>query len=210
MDRAGNEVFCSMSDEEVVSLCQNGDEEALNHIIARYRNFVYSKANTYFLVGAEKDDVIQEGMIGLYKAVKEFDRNNISSFKHFAGLCVSRQILSAIKAATRKKHIPLNSYISLYESGAELENEDNQGIFSKDREQNPEDIIIGQESQSMIEYQINKNLSKLELQVFMYYIEGLSYTEISALVGKPVKSIDNALCRIKKKLSTVLGSDNRL
>ena len=210
MDRAGNEIFCSMSDEEVVSLCQNGDEEALNHIIARYRNFVYSKANTYFLVGAEKDDVIQEGMIGLYKAVKEFDRKNISSFKHFAGLCVSRQILSAIKAATRKKHIPLNSYISLYESGAELENEDNQGIFSKDREQNPEDIIIGQESQSMIEYQINKNLSKLELQVFMYYIEGLSYTEISALVGKPVKSIDNALCRIKKKLSTALGSDNRL
>jgi len=209
MDRAGNETFCSMSDEAVVFLCQQGDDDALNHIIARYRNFVYSKANTYFLVGAEKDDVVQEGMIGLYKAVKEFDPNNVSSFKHFAGLCVSRQILSAIKAATRKKHLPLNSYVSL-ESGAELESEDNQGIFIKDREQNPEDIVIGQESQSMIEYKMNKVLSKLELQVFMYYIEGLSYTEISALVGKPVKSIDNALCRIKKKLSTALNEDNRL
>ena len=210
MDRAGNEIFCSMSDEEVVSLCQKGSEDALNHIIARYRNFVYSKANTYFLVGAEKDDVVQEGMIGLYKAVKEFDPDNISSFKHFAGLCVSRQILSAIKAATRKKHLPLNSYVSIYESGAELENEETQVVFFKDREQNPENIIIGQESQSMIEYQINKTLSKLELQVFMYYIEGLSYTEISTLVGKPIKSIDNALCRIKKKLSTALGDDDRL
>ena len=124
MDRAHGEKFCSMSDEEVVSLCQEGDQDALNHIIARYRNYVYSKANTYFLVGAERDDVIQEGMIGLYKAVKEFDNKNISSFKHFAGLCVSRQILSAIKAATRKKHLPLNSYISLSKSGAELEKED--------------------------------------------------------------------------------------
>ena len=209
MDRANNEKFCSMSDEEVVSLCQKGDEDALNHIIARYRNFVYSKANTYFLVGAEKDDVIQEGMIGLYKAVKEFDEKNISSFGHFAGLCVSRQILSAIKAATRKKHLPLNSYISLSESGAELE-EDTGSVFSKDREQNPEDIIIGQESQDLLEYKIGKILSKLEFQVFMYYIEGRSYGEIADIVGKPVKSIDNALCRIKKKLSGELSKDSRL
>lgn len=208
MDRAGNEKFCSMSDEEVVSLCRQGDEDATNHLIARYRNFVYSKANTYFLVGAEKDDVVQEGMIGLYKAIKEFDGENISSFKHFAGVCISRQILSAIKAATRKKHLPLNSYISLSESGAEPDAEETQGIFIEDK--SPEDIIIGQENQSMMEYKINKVLSKLELQVFMYYIEGLSYTEISALLGKPPKSIDNALCRIKKKLSTALDADNRL
>lgn len=210
MDRAHGEKFCSMSDEEVVSLSQKGDGDALDHIIARYRNFVYSKANTYFLVGAEKDDVIQEGMIGLYKAVKEFDSKGASSFKHFAGLCVSRQILSAIKAATRKKHRPLNSYISLSESGAELENEDSQGVFIEGREKNPEDIIIGQESQNLLEYKINKSLSKLEFQVFMYYIEGMSYGEISAMVGRPVKSIDNALCRIKKKLSGELGADARL
>lgn len=210
MDRAGNDVFCSMSDEEVVALCQTGNEDALNHIIARYRNFVYSKANTYFLAGAEKDDVVQEGMIGLYKAVKEFDSKNISSFKHFAGVCISRQILTAIKAATRKKHLPLNSYISLYESNGDVDQEEPQSSFVNDREQNPEEIVIGQESQSMIEYKINKALSKLELQVFMYYIEGLSYTEIATLVGKSVKSINNALCRIRKKLSTALDSDNRL
>ena len=208
MDRAGNEKFCSMSDEEIVALCQSGNEAALDHIIARYRNFVYSKANTYFLVGAEKEDVVQEGMIGLYKAVKEFDGGNISSFKHFAGLCISRQILSAVKTATRKKHIPLNSYISLYENSGELDGEDTQGIFVEDK--SPEDIIIGQENQSLIEYKINSTLSKLELQVFMYYIEGMSYTEISAIVGKPVKSVDNAICRIKKKLSTALDADNRL
>jgi RNA polymerase sporulation-specific sigma factor len=205
MDRAAGENFCSLSDEQVVSLSQGGDEDALNHIIARYRNFVYSKANTYFLAGAEKDDVVQEGMIGLYKAVKEYNPDNISSFKHFAGVCVSNQILSAVKAATRKKHLPLNSYISLYENGAELENDESQGVFLEDREKNPEDIIIGQETQIMMEYKINKALSKLELQVFMYYIEGLSYTEISELIGKPPKSIDNALCRIKRKLSEALS-----
>ena len=204
MDRAAGENFCSMSDEQVVLLSQKGDEDALNHIIARYRNFVYSKANTYFLAGAEKDDVVQEGMIGLYKAVKEYNPDNVSSFKHFAGICVSNQILSAVKAATRKKHLPLNSYISLCESGAELENDESQGVFIEDREKNPEDIIIGQENQSVMEYKINKALSKLELQVFMYYIEGLSYTEISELIGKPPKSIDNALCRIKRKLSEAL------
>ena len=210
MDRAGTDKFCSMSDEEVVFLAQKGDGDALNHIIARYRNFVYSKANTYFLVGGEKDDVIQEGMIGLYKAVKEFDEGNLSSFKRFAGVCVSHQILSAVKAATRKKHMPLNSYVSLYENSAGDDPEEPGGIFLEDRDQNPESIIIGQENQTMIEYKINKALSKLELQVFMYYIEGMPYTEISALLGKPVKSIDNALCRIRKKLSTALDSDNRL
>lgn len=209
MDRAHSDKFCSMSDEEVVSLSQRGDEDALNHIIARYRNFVYSKANTYFLVGAERDDVIQEGMIGLYKAVKEYDGNNISSFAHFAGLCVSRQILSAIKTANRKKHLPLNSYISLSESGAELEKED-AGVYAEARETNPEDIVIGQESQDLLEYKIGKVLSKLEFQVFMYYIEGRSYSEISALTGRPVKSIDNALCRIKKKLSGELDTHTRL
>ena len=165
MDRAAGENFCSMSDEQVVLLSQKGDEDALNHIIARYRNFVYSKANTYFLAGAEKEDVVQEGMIGLYKAVKEYNPDNESSFKRFAGVCVSNQILSAVKAATRKKHLPLNSYISLCESGAELENDESQGVYIEDREKNPEDIIIGQENQSMMEYKINKALSKLGLNL---------------------------------------------
>ena len=208
MDRLGGDKFCSMSDEEVVSLCQSGDEDALNHIIARYRNCVYSKANTYFLAGAEKEDLVQEGMIGLYKAVQEYKPDGASSFKSFAYLCVSRQILTAVKAAGRKKHLPLNSYVSLSETGGELDGEETHSISIE--EKNPEDIVIGQESQSLLEVKVNAVLSKLELQVFMYYSEGLSYTEISALVGKPVKSIDNALCRIKKKLSTALNEDNRL
>lgn len=201
MSRADVRDLCSMPDEAVVILAQNGDEDALEHIIARYRNYVYSKANTYFLVGAEKDDVAQEGMIGLYKAVKEYDEKSGSSFKSFAGLCISRQILSAIKAATRKKHLPLNSYVSLYEDTTSGEGEDVGIIYTEDREQNPEEIVILRESQDMMEYKINTLLSKLEFQVFMYYIEGMSYEEISVRVGKSVKSIDNALCRIKKKLS---------
>ncbi|MBE7015675.1 MAG: RNA polymerase sporulation sigma factor SigH [Ruminococcaceae bacterium] len=208
MDRLGGDKFCSMSDEEVVSLCQSGDEDALNHIIARYRNCVYSKANTYFLAGAEKEDLVQEGMIGLYKAVQEYKPDGASSFKSFAYLCVSRQILTAVKAAGRKKHLPLNSYVSLSETGGELDGEETHSISIE--EKNPEDIVIGQESQSLLEVKVNAVLSKLELQVFMYYIEGMSYTEISDLVGKPVKSIDNALCRIKKKLTGALEEDIRL
>lgn len=199
MDRDKEQSLYRLSDEEVVKIAQAGDNEALNHIIARYRNYVYSKANTYFLVGAEKDDVAQEGMIGLYKAVKEYSPREGSSFKHFAGLCISRQIITAVKAATRQKHIPLNSYISLDKTD-DLENGDGLDAVLEDGEQNPEAIIIGQEDLSLIEYKINKALSKLEMQVFIYYTEGMSYDEIAKILGKTKKSIDNALQRIKKKL----------
>lgn len=196
--------LCSLSDEEVAVIAQNGDGAALDHIIARYRNYVYSKASTYFLAGAEKDDIVQEGMIGLYKAVKEYNPESGSSFKHFALLCISRQILTAIKAATRKKHMPLNSYISLEETAADRDAE-SPAIDLGDDGQNPENIIIGQENLNVMEYKINQILSKLELQVLMYYTEGMSYDEIAALAGKPRKSIDNALQRIKKKLTDQLG-----
>ena len=198
--------YCKLSDEEVVSLAQGGDEFALDHIIARYRNYVYSRANAYFLVGAEKDDIMQEGMIGLYKAVREFKPSSGVSFKNFAGLCVSRQILTAIKAATRKKHIPLNSYVSLDSAGEGSEPVEELDVM-RDEHQDPEKIIIGQENLNVMEYKINKALSKLELQVFMYYTDGMSYDEIAALVGKPRKSIDNALQRIKKKLLLELGDE---
>lgn len=204
MDREKEQSLYRLSDEEVVKIAQAGDNEALNHIIARYRNYVYSKANTYFLVGAEKDDVAQEGMIGLYKAVKEYSPQEGSSFKHFAGLCISRQIITAVKAATRQKHIPLNSYISLDKTD-DLENGDGLDAVLEDGEQNPEAIIIGQEDLSLIEYKINKALSKLEMQVFIYYTEGMSYDEIAKILGKTKKSIDNALQRIKKKLLDELG-----
>jgi len=199
--KSGYEDLYTLTDEECVRLSQEGNEEALNHIIARYRNYVYSKANTYFLVGADKDDVAQEGLIGLYKAAQEYNPSMNCSFKHFAGICVSRQIITAIKAATRKKHGPLNSYISL-DKPEEYENEESfEGMMEAE---NPEDIVISQENLENIECKITKLLSKMEMQVFMYYTQGMSYEEIANLMQKPVKSIDNALCRIKKKLLSEL------
>ncbi len=201
MAKSGYEDFYTLSDEECVKVSQTGNEEALNHIIARYRNYVYSKANTYFLVGADKDDVAQEGLIGLYKATQEYRESMGCSFKHFAGICISRQIITAIKAATRKKHGPLNSYISL-DKPEEYETEETfEGVMEAE---SPEDIVISQENLENIECKITKALSKMEMQVFMYYTQGLSYEEIANLMQKPVKSIDNALCRIKKKLLSEL------
>ncbi len=207
MDRIKEQALYTLSDEDVVKIAQSGDDNALNHIIARYRNYVYSKANTYFLVGAEKDDVAQEGMIGLYKAVKEYSSCEGSSFKHFAGICISRQILTAVKAATRKKHIPLNSYISLDKAGDDAETSEALDCILEDGDQNPEAIVIGQENLSLIEYKINKVLSKLEMQVFIYYTEGMSYDEIASVVGKSRKCVDNALQRIKKKLLCELSKE---
>jgi len=197
--KSGFEDLYRLSDEECVELAQNGNDEALNHIIARYRNYVYSKANTYFLVGADKDDVAQEGLIGLYNAVQEYNPKKESSFKHFAGICVMRQIITAIKAATRKKHVPLNSYISL-----DKPEEYEEGFDPVLETENPEDIIISQEELENVECTIAKVLSKMEMQVFIYYIQGMSYEEIAAVIKKPIKSEDNALCRIKKKLLTEL------
>ena len=201
----GGKELCSLSDEEVAALAQKGNVEAANHIIARYRNDVYRKANTYFLAGAETDDIAQEGMIGLYSAVKDYRPECGSSFRHFAHLCVTRQMITAVRTAARKKHMPLNSYISLdNESGTENDS----SPFLEDEEQNPENIVISRESYSSIERRINSLLSKLELQVLMYYTEGMSYDEIAELTGKKRKSVDNALQRIKKKLTDSL--DNRL
>ena len=201
MAESGNMDWYSLSDEECVIAAQGGNEDALNHIIARYRNYVYSKANTYFLVGADKDDVAQEGLIGLYKAAREYNSSMGCSFKHFAGVCVSRQIITAIKAATRKKHGPLNSYISLDKQEEYDVEESFDGVMEAE---SPEDIVISRENLENIECKIAKALSKMEMQVFMYYTQGLSYEEIAKLMEKPVKSVDNALCRIKKKLLSEL------
>lgn len=190
--------LCGMSDEDVTALARAGNKHALNHIIARYRNCVYGTANTYFLAGAEKDDVVQEGMIGLYKAVKEYTPG-VSSFAHFAKMCISRQIISAVKSASRKKHVPLNSYLSLDKDDCDAD-----AMLPEDNEHNPESIVINKESLCSTERKINDGLSKLELQVFMYYTDGLSYDEIAEILGKPVKSVDNAMQRIRKKLSALL------
>lgn len=196
--------LCELSDEEVVLLAQSGDNEALEHIIIRYRNFVYSKAKKFFLIGSEQDDLIQEGMIGLYEAVKSF-KNEKASFKSFAGICIRRQLISAVKSATRNKHKPLNSYISLdknvYERDADAAFIES---FLDKSPQNPEAIIIDKEDLSGIENKINNTLSKLELNVLIYYLDGYSYQQIAEKIDKDVKAVDNAIQRIKKKIESII------
>lgn len=197
--------FDRLSDEELVAMAQDGDRYALEYIIAKYRRFVCSKIKTYFLIGAEDEDMIQEGMIGLYKAVRDFRPDRHSLFKTFASVCIRRQIITAIKTATRQKHIPLNSYVSLdkkmYDSKNDVTLID---TIVRGSSQDPETIIIDRENMSGIEYRINKALSKLELQVLVYYLEGCSYQEIAERIKKDVKSVDNAIQRIKKKMEAIL------
>ena len=196
--------LCDLSDEEVVLIAQSGDNHALEHIIIRYRNFVYSKAKKLFLIGSDQDDLIQEGMIGLYEAVKSF-KNEKASFKSFAGICVRRQMISAVKSATRNKHKPLNSYISLDKN---VYDQDTDAAFitsiSNNSPQNPESIVIDKEDFDGIESKINNTLSKLELNVLMLYLDGYSYQQIADKIEKDVKSVDNAIQRIKKKIESII------
>jgi RNA polymerase sporulation-specific sigma factor len=194
----------SFTDEELVALAQAGDKLALEEILSRYKNLVYAKAKAFFLAGADEDDIIQEGFIGLYNAVKDFKGDTYPYFKAFAGICVSRRIITAVKAATRQKHMPLNSYVSLddstYDAGGDKKLPELVAEF-----QDPETILIDRENVDGIEYKINKALSKLELEVLIYYLRGMSYQEIAKLLGKDVKSVDNAIQRIRKKLENILN-----
>ena len=195
----------NLSDEELVCLYRRGDENALEVLINRYRRFVRSRVTKYFLVGADNEDIFQEGMIGFYKAVKDFDENNTASFKTFASLCITRQIITAIKTATRQKNIPLNSYVSLYKQAYGVTDDKTlMDTVSGDVISDPEKIVIDRENYDGFEYKINKALSKLELKVLALYLEGRTYQEISELINKDIKSVDNALQRIKKKVETLL------
>ncbi len=193
--------FKSMRDETVVSLAREYDVNALEYILNKYKNFVRAKARSYFIIGADREDIIQEGMIGLYKAIRDYKADKQNSFRAFAELCITRQIITAIKSATRQKHQPLNSYVSLnrpvYDEDSERTLID---IISENKVLNPEDIIIDREELSLIEQKISKILSRLETQVLNAYVDGKSYTEIAAELGRDVKSVDNALQRIKAKM----------
>ena len=192
----------NLTDEELVLLYNNGNLDAQEAILRRYKNFVRAKARTYFLVGADNDDIVQEGMIGLYKAVRDFNVDKQSSFRTFADLCVTRQIITAIKSATRNKHFPLNSYISLnkpiYENDTERTLMD---VISEEIVSDPEELILVNESFEEMEQKISNELSTFEKNVLSLYLEGCSYQEISLALNKHLKSIDNALQRIKKKLT---------
>lgn len=199
--------FLTMPDEKLVIIAQEGDSEATEFIIDKYKNLVKSKARTYFLIGADKEDIVQEGMIGLFKAIRDFKEERLCSFKAFAEVCVTRQIITAIKTATRQKHIPLNSYISLNKPIYDDENEQTLlDTIVENKNFDPEEIMITKESFSNIEEQIEKSLSKLEINVLSLYLEGKSYSEIGNLLSKSEKSIDNALQRIKRKVSKILAN----
>ena len=189
----------SMTDEEIVEIARVGDIDAQEYLINKYKNYVRAKARTYFLLGGDKEDLIQEGMIGMYKAIRDFRSDKLSSFRAFAELCITRQIITAIKTATRQKHIPLNSYVSLNKP---IYDEDSDrtllDVITGNKVTDPEELIISREEFTEIETKMGELLSSLEWKVLMYYLEGKSYQEIAEDLGRHVKSIDNALQRVKR------------
>ena len=192
-------------DEEVVEFARAGDEFALEYMIDKYRNFVRAKARSYFLIGADRDDIIQEGMIGLYKAIRDFRADRLASFRAFAELCITRQIITAIKTATRQKHIPLNSYISLNKPIYDEESDRTlMDVISGSKVIDPEELVISREEFIDIESNLEEFLSELEWNVLMSYLEGKSYQEIADDLCRHVKSVDNALQRVKRKLERYL------
>ena len=198
--------FKDLTDEEIVRMAQEEhDAGATDYIVHKYRNFVKAKARSYFLIGADKEDIIQEGMIGLYKATRDFRGDKQASFRAFADLCVTRQIITAIKTATRQKHIPLNSYVSLNKPIYTDESERTlMDVVSAAPVSDPEELIISRENFADIELKMNEVLSDLEWQVLIAYLEGKAYNEMSQELHRHVKSIDNALQRVKRKLERYL------
>lgn len=211
MEKKGNalqgfEEFIDKSDEQVAIEAKNGSCRAQEYLINKYEYFVKSKAKSYFLIGADKEDIYQEGMIGLYKAIRDFRTDKLASFKAFAELCVTRQIITAIKTATRQKHIPLNTYVSL-----------NKPIYEEDSDRtlldvltgfkitDPEEVVISKEEMARIEAEMLKVLSDLEMEVLMSYLDGKSYQEIACDLDRHEKSVDNALQRVKRKLEKCLN-----
>ncbi|GAU79706.1 RNA polymerase sporulation sigma factor SigH [Fusibacter sp. 3D3] len=198
------------SNEEIlVELAKKGDSKAQEELIKKYKNFVRSKARTYFLIGADREDIIQEGMIGLFKAIRDYKPDRISSFRTFAELCIKRQMITAIKTATRQKHIPLNSYVSLNKPIFDEESDRSMyEMVTNSKELDPEHLVIRREELDMIETKMGEVLSDLEWQVLNAYLDGRSYQEISVQMNRHVKSVDNALQRVKKKLEKFLEDKN--
>ena len=197
--------FADMADEQVVGLAQQGDSVASEYLLSKYKNFVRSKAHSYFLIGADHEDIVQEGMIGLFKAIRDYQAERLSSFRAFAELCITRQIITAIKTATRQKHVPLNSYVSLNKPIYDEESDRTlMDVIVEGRAQNPEELIIGRENLVSFRDQVDRVLSGLEQDVLNAYLDGKSYQEIADKLGRHVKSIDNALQRVKRKMEKFL------
>lgn len=212
MENRGNiskikDCFENKLDEEIVDEAKKGDKRAQEYIINKYQNFVKAKAKSYFLIGADKEDIYQEGMIGLYKAIRDFKPDKLASFKAFAELCVTRQIITAIKTATRQKHIPLNTYVSLNKPIYEEESDRTLlDVLAGIKVADPEELVISKEEMGHIEKEIGQVLSELEMEVLMSYLDGKSYQEIACDLDRHAKSIDNALQRVKRKLEKCLNN----
>lgn len=206
-----NSDFKSMSDEELVILVKQNNKEALNFILDKYKELVYMKTSRYFLIGAEKDDIYQEGMIGLYKAILSFKEDKHNSFKTFANMCIERQLITAIKTSNRQKHMPLNSYLSLNTSSHEEEDDSEKTlleVLDNKTAEDPLDTITKKEYYSSVENAIDKSLSDFEKQVLRKFIKGDSYVKIAEELEAPVKSVDNAIQRIRKKaLKNIINNE---
>lgn len=203
--RETTEIYDEMLDESIVGAAREGDDAAQEYLINKYKNFVRAKARSYFLIGADREDIIQEGMIGLYKAIRDFRNDKLASFRAFAELCITRQIITAIKTATRQKHIPLNSYVSLNKPIYDEESDRTLlDVLSGTKVTDPEELVISREEFVDIENKMGEFLSDLEWKVLMSYLDGRSYQEIAKDLRRHVKSIDNALQRVKRKLERYL------
>jgi RNA polymerase sporulation-specific sigma factor len=190
-----------LSDEELVLVARSGDELAIEALLYRYRHYARAKARSYFLAGADKEDIVQEGMIGLFKAIRDFQGEKNIAFRAFAELCITRQIITAIKTATRQKHQPLNSYVSLNKP-APGDDEDRplEEALVISAGSDPADLVVSAEEIASIKLSMGRLLSDLETEVLQLYMDGKSYQQIADILGRHVKSIDNALQRIKRKL----------
>lgn len=191
-----------LSDEQLAELSAEGDKYATEFLLSKYKNLVRSRAKQYFIAGADREDIVQEGMIGLFKAIRDFDYTKQASFRGFAEICIRRQIITAVKTAARQKHIPLNSYVSLSRPVYEDESERTLVDMLAEREStDPEEMFIRREKTEAMEAEISQKLSALEQTVLSLYLGGMNYLEIAVELGRTPKSIDNALQRIKRKLS---------
>lgn len=203
-----NQSLKMLDDDNIILLVHEGNSQALDFLINKYINFVRAKARTYFIIGADKEDIIQEGMIGLYKAIRDYDGDKLSSFKAFAELCVTRQIITAIKTATRQKHIPLNSYVSLDKPIYDEESDRTLlDVVAGSKAIDPQELLVNREKFGDMENRLSELLSELEKEVLRLYLDGQTYQEISVKLKRHVKSIDNALQRVKRKLEQLLESN---
>lgn len=209
-----NNNYNNMSDDELLELINKKDTDALDFLICKYKDLVNSKVNKYFIIGAEKEDIVQEGLIGLYKAIKDYKPDKQNSFKSFANLCIERQLITAIKSSNRQKHMPLNSYLSLNMTAFENEdgNNDTQivDVLEDTVIEDPLDTITKKEYFSSVENVIDSSLSDFEKKVLNRYVQGESYVKIAERLDAPVKSVDNAIQRIRKKTAKNIQAESNI